>query len=134
MRWLRRSVGASPPSRRFRLAPRHTWSWFLPVVLLPGHGDAESFLGGDEVVDVFGGLFDVDLDPADSAGEGLRILSRTVRAPDALRASWESTDPGRAPGRSRRADARRPCVAAAGPSGPRPTRWPPAGRAQPASR
>jgi hypothetical protein len=36
---------------------------------LPGHDDAESLLGRDEVVDVFGSLVDVDLDPADSRGE-----------------------------------------------------------------
>ena len=30
---------------------------------LPGHGDAEALLGADEVVDVVGGLVDVDLHP-----------------------------------------------------------------------
>ncbi len=37
------------------------------VRLLPGHGDAEPFLGGDEVVLVV--VADVELDPPDAAGE-----------------------------------------------------------------
>ena len=37
--------------------------------LLAGHGDAESLLGGDEVVGVSGVLAEIDLHPVDRAGE-----------------------------------------------------------------
>ena len=41
--------------------------------LLFGHGDAEAFLGGDQVVGVGGGGGDVELDPSDLAGEGVPV-------------------------------------------------------------
>ena len=39
--------------------------------LLPRHRDAQELVRADQVVDVLGGLVDVDLDPADPPGEGV---------------------------------------------------------------
>jgi hypothetical protein len=39
------------------------------AALLACHRDLEAFVGGDQVVEIFGGVGDVELDPLDGTGE-----------------------------------------------------------------
>jgi hypothetical protein len=46
--------------------------------LLPGHGDSEALLVCDHVVEVLGGVAEIDLDPFDGAVEGLGAAVQVV--------------------------------------------------------
>src|SRR3954452_15251353 len=66
-----RAISTAPdqPSCRFASTATVRGVGAVALGLLSRHGDAEAFLGGDLVVEVFGGVGDVNLYPFDGAVE-----------------------------------------------------------------